>query len=171
MKDLKIYFLANCFKVNLLEATKMLKNPTNVPNVVQCSKLEPKPGKWYMCIHFNQTELTSDGIECQMTGTNLLPSDKKPIVHVEYFVSENAYKSVFKLIRKNQYNAALINYAEPTYLSISNRPKSETEIKKPKLFISKKRSMKSIMRDRLKIFKNSSNEEIMDDQSIIEPIK
>jgi len=124
-----------------------------------------------MCIHFNQTELISDGIEWQMTGTNLLPSDKKPIVHVEYFVSENAHQRIFKLIRKNQYNAALINYAEPSYLSISNLLKIETEIKKPKLFISKKRSMKSVMRDRLKIFKNSNNEEIMDDQSIIEPIK
>lgn len=170
-KDVKVYFLTNCFKVNLLEAKKMLRNPTNVSNVVQCSKLEPQPGKWYICINCNQTEFTSDGIEWQVTGTNVLPNDKNPIVHVEYFASENVHKSVFKLVEKNRYNAILINYVESSHLNITNSPKIETEIKKPKSFVSKKRSMKSIMKDRLKIFKNLSNEEIMDNQSTIELIK
>ena len=52
----------------------------------------------------------SDGIEWQATVTNLLPSDKKPIVQVEYFESENLYKSIFRLTGKHRYNAVLINY-------------------------------------------------------------
>jgi hypothetical protein len=75
-----------------LEAKKMLRNPTNVSNVIQCSKIEPQSGKWYICINCNQTELTLDGIEWQVTGTNVLPNDKNPIVHVEYFALENVQK-------------------------------------------------------------------------------
>jgi len=82
-----LYVLTNRLKVNLLEAIQMLKNPNKVSNTIECSKLEPLPGKWYICTEYNHTELMSDGIEWQATGTNLLPGDKKPIMQVEYFAS------------------------------------------------------------------------------------
>jgi len=90
-----LYLLTNRLKVNLQEAIQMIKNPNKVSNTVECSKLEPQPGKWYICTEYNNIKLMSDGIEWQATGTNLLPSDKKPILQVEYFASEIVYKSIF----------------------------------------------------------------------------
>jgi len=163
-----LYVLTNRSKVNLLEATKMLKNPNKVTNTVECPKLEPHPGKWYIYIEYNQTKLMSDGIEWQATGTNLLPNDKKPIMKVEYFASENVYKSVYKLTGKHQYNATLVNYVQSSDLNITDPPKNE--IQKPQ-FVSRKRSIKNIMKDRLKKFKNSINEGVLNDQSNIEQIR
>ncbi|KAL4084236.1 hypothetical protein QTP88_028061 [Uroleucon formosanum] len=106
-----IFTKLNEVNLSIQEAIKMLKNPNKVSNAVECSKLEPQPIKWYIFINYNQTKLMSDGIEWQATGTNLLPSDKKPIVQVEYFPSENLHKSIFKLTGKHRYNAILVNYA------------------------------------------------------------
>ncbi|KAL4119505.1 hypothetical protein QTP88_012312 [Uroleucon formosanum] len=161
-----LYVLTNHLKVNLLEAIKMLKNPNKVSSAVECLKLEPQPGKWYIFIEYNQTKLMSDGIEWQATGTNLLPSEKKPIVQVEYFASENLYKSIFKLTRKYGYNAILVNYA--SNLDVTDPP--EIEIQKPQ-FVSRKRSMRNIMKDRFKIFKKSINQEILNNQPNIGPIR
>lgn len=161
-----LYVLTNRLKVNLLEAIKMLKNPNKVSGAVECSKLEPQPGKWYIFIEYNQTKLMSDGIEWQATGTNLLPSVKKPIVQVEYFASENLYKSIFKLTGKYQYNAILVNYA--SNLDVTDPPK--IEIQKTQ-FVSRKRSIRNIMKDRFKIFKKSINEEIVNNQPNIRPIR
>ncbi|KAL4153278.1 hypothetical protein QTP88_001111 [Uroleucon formosanum] len=161
-----LYVLTNHLKVNLLEAIKMLKNPNKVSSAVECLKLEPQPGKWYIFIEYNQTKLMSDGIEWQATGTNLLPSEKKPIVQVEYFASENLYKSIFKLTRKYGYNAILVNYA--SNLDVTDPP--EIEIQKPQ-FVSRKRSMRNIMKDRFKIFKKSINQEIVNNQPNIGPIR
>ncbi|XP_022182082.1 uncharacterized protein LOC111041936 [Myzus persicae] len=147
-----LYVLTNRLKVNLLEAIKMLKNPYKVSNTAECSKIEPQP----------------DGIEWQATGTNLLSSDNKPIMRVEYFAPGNVYKSIFKLTGKHQYNATLINYAEYSNLHITDPPKNE--IKKSQ-FVSRKRSIKSIMKDRFELFKKPINEEIVNDQSNIEQIK
>jgi len=163
-----LYVLTDRLKVNLLEAIKMLKNPNKVSNTVECSKLEPQPGKWYISIEYNETKLMSDGIEWQATGTNLLPSDKKPIMQVEYFASENVYKSVFKLTGKHKYNATLINYAQSSNLNIADPPKNK--IQKPQ-FVSRKRSIKNIVKDRFKLFKKSINEEIVNGQSNIEQIR
>ena len=161
-----LYALNNRQKVNLLEAIKMLKNPKKVSNAIECSKLEPQPGKWYICLDYNQMKLMSDGIEWQATGMNLLPSDKKPIMQVDYFASENMCKSVFKLTGKYRYNATLVNYAQSSKLNNTDLPKNE--IQKPR-FNYKKRSMRSIMKDRFKIFKNSINE--INNQSNIEPLR
>jgi len=92
---------------------------------------------------------------------HLLPNDQNPMMQVEYLTSENLYKSVFKLTGKQQYNATLINYTDYPYLN--DPPKNE--IKTPQLFVSKKRSMKNIMKDRFKKLKNSTNKKIVDDQS------
>jgi len=163
-----LYVLTNRLKVNLLEAIKMLKNPNKVSNTVECSKLEPQPGKWYIFIEYNSTKLMSDGIEWQATGTNLLPNDKKPIVQVEYFASENVYKSIFKLTGKHRYNPTLVNYAQSSNLDITDPPKME--IQKPQ-FVFRKRSIRNVMKDRFKLFKKSINEEIVNNQPNIGPIR
>jgi len=162
-----LYILTKTLKVNLLEAIQMLKYPNKVSNTVECSKLEPQPGKWYICTEYNHTKLMSDGIKWQATGTNLLRSGTKLIMQVEYFASENLYKSVYKLTEKNLYNATLINYAQSSNSNITDPPK--TKIHKPR-FVSRKRSIKSIMKDRLKK-KKSTNEKIVNDQSNIEIIR
>jgi len=105
-----LYVLTNRLKANLLEAVKMLKNPNKVSksliNVQNLSHRQVISGIFVLNI-IN----VRYGIEWQTTGTNLLPSDKKPITQVEYFASETVYKSVFKLIGKHRYNVTLqINY-------------------------------------------------------------
>jgi len=140
-----ILLLSNRSALNLKEAIKLLKNPNlNSDDVVQCYNLEPKPGLWYMCA-YNQS--SDDSIEWQSTGTRSLPNEKNPTVLVEYFSSKKVNKSVYKLTKKNKYDAALVNYSDlkPT-------------VEKLKItHISKKKSIKNIMKSRFKQIKKDSN--------------
>ncbi|KAF0749327.1 Uncharacterized protein FWK35_00016736 [Aphis craccivora] len=80
---------------------------------------------------------------CVRTKTN----EKNPTVLVEYFSSEKVNKSVFKLTNKNEYDATLVNYSDvyPTFAELK------------RTHISKKKSIKNIMKGRLKLTKNDSN--------------
>ncbi|XP_016663611.1 uncharacterized protein LOC107884957 isoform X1 [Acyrthosiphon pisum] len=74
----------------------------------------------------------------------MLPNKKHPMLIAEYFSSENIYKSVFKLKKKNKYNASLVNYTNnPLQLDSPNG-----EIEKCKARAARKKSIKSIMKRR-----------------------
>ncbi|XP_060859259.1 uncharacterized protein LOC132936536 [Metopolophium dirhodum] len=140
-----IFLLSNRSALNLKEAIKLLKKPNlNNDDVVQCYNLEPKSGLWYMC-GYNQS--SADSIEWQSTGTRSLPNEKNPTVLVEYFSSEKVNKSVFRLTKKNEYDAALVNYSDvnPTF----------EKLKRTR--ISKKKSIKNIMKSRFRLIKKYSN--------------
>ncbi|CAI6372062.1 unnamed protein product [Macrosiphum euphorbiae] len=75
-----------------------------------------------------------------------MPNEKNPTVLVEYFSSEKENKSVFRLTKKNEYDATLINYSDvnPTFAKLK------------RTHISKKKSINNIMK-RLKLIKKDSN--------------
>jgi len=143
-----IFLLSNRSALNLKEAIKLLKKPNlNSDDLVQCYNLEPTPGLWYMCA-YNQS--SADSIEWQSTGTRSMPNEKNPTVLVEYFSSEKVNKSVFRLAKKNEYDATLVNYSDvnPTFAELK------------RTHISKKKSIKNIMklkRLKLKLIKKDSN--------------
>jgi len=140
-----IFLVSNRSALNLKEAIKLLKRPNlNSDDGVQCNNLEPKPGLWYIC-GYNQS--SGDSIEWKSTGTRLLPDEKNPTVLVEYFSSEKVNKSVYRLTKKNEYNTALVNYSDlnPTVEKIK------------RTHISKKKSIKNIMKNRFKLIKKDSN--------------
>jgi hypothetical protein len=141
-----IFLLSNRSALNLKEAIKLLKKPNlNSDDVVQCYNLEPKPGFWYMCAY---NQISADSIEWQSTGTRLLPNEKNPIVLVEYFSSsEKVNKSVFKLTKKNEYDATLVNYSDL----------NPTVEKLKRTHVSKKKSIKNIMKNRFKLIKKDCN--------------
>lgn len=140
-----IFLLSNRSAINLKEAIKLLKKPNlNSDDVVQCYNLEPKPGLWYMCA-YNRS--SADSIEWQSTGTRSLPNEKNSTVMVEYFSSEEVNKSVYRLTKKNKYDAALVNYSDL----------NPTVEKSKRTHISKKKSIKNIMKSRFKLIKKDKN--------------
>jgi len=76
-----------------------------------------------------------------------MPNEKNPTVLVEYFSSKKVNKSVFRLTKKNEYDATLVNYSfvNPTFAELK------------RTHISKKKSIKNIMKGRLKLIKKDSN--------------
>lgn len=140
-----IFLLSNRSDINLKEAIKLLKKPNfNSDDVVQCYNLEPNPGLWYMCA-YNQS--SADSIEWQSTGTRSLPNEKNPTVLAEYFSSEKVNKSVYRLLEKNEYDAALVNYSDL----------NPTVEKLKRTHVSQKKSIKNIMKSRFKLIKKDSN--------------
>jgi len=108
-KNVKIYFLPNRFRINLKEAIQILKKPF-LTESIECTQLEPQPGKWYIYIEYDESKKIIDRIEWEATGTTLLPNEKNPMVIAKYFSSKNMLKSVFKLIKNNKYDTSLVNY-------------------------------------------------------------
>lgn len=143
LTNVKIYCLPNRLHINLKEAIKILNKPF-VTESIECTQLKPQSGEWYIYIEYNEPNKITDGFEWVTTGTTMLPNKKNPMLLAEYFSSENIYKSVFKLIKNNKYNASLVNYTNnPLQLDSLNG-----EIKKCKSRVSKKMSIKSIMKRR-----------------------
>lgn len=155
LMNAKIYFLPNRLHINLKEAIQILNKPLATERI-ECSQLELKSGKWYIFIEYNEPNKISDGIEWKETGTTLLPNEKNPMVIAKYFSSEKLYKSVFKLrkkIEKNKYEASLVNYT-------SNLPPLDVGndiIQKIRSRVSKKKSIKNIMKERFAKMKNKEN--------------
>jgi len=79
--------------------------------------------------------------------TRLLPNEKNPTVLVEYFSSKKLNKSVYKLTKKNEYDTTLVNYSDLNH----------TVEKLKRTHISKKKSIKNIMKSRFKLIKKDSN--------------
>ncbi|XP_050064820.1 uncharacterized protein LOC126553744 [Aphis gossypii] len=132
----KIYFLPNRLHVNLKEAIKILKKPF-ITESIECTQLEPQ----------------SDGIKWEATGTTLLPNKENPMLIAKYFSSKNIYKSVFKLIKNNKYDASLVNYTND--ISLLDLPKDK--IQKAKSLVSRKMSIKSIMKRRFEKMNEKKN--------------
>lgn len=144
LKIVKIYFLPNRLHINLEEAIQILNKPFITESIECCTQPKPQSGEWYIYIDYNEPNKITDGIEWVATGTTMLPNKKNPMLIAQYFSSENIYKSVFKLIKNNKYNALLVNYTNnPLQL---DSPTSE--IDKCKSRVSKKKSIKSIMKRR-----------------------
>lgn len=160
LKIVKIYFLPNRLHINLKEAIQILNKPFITESIECCTQPKPQSGEWYIYIEYNEPNKITDGIEWVATGTTLLPNKKNSMLVAEYFSSENIYKSVFKLIKNNKYNASLVNYTNnPLQL---NTPMGEIE--KCKSRVSKKMSIRSIMKRRFgkrnkkeTVTKNSEN--------------
>ena len=145
LKIVKIYFLPNRLHINLKEAIQILNKPYITESIECCTQIKPQSGEWYIYIEYNnELNKISDGIEWVATGTTMLPNKKHPMLIAEYFSSENIYKSVFKLKKKNKYNASLVNYTNnPLQLDSPNG-----EIEKCKAHVARKKSIKSIMKRR-----------------------
>lgn len=145
LKIVKIYFLPNRLRINLKEAIQILNKPFITESIECCTQLKPQSGEWYIYIEYNnELNKISDGIEWVATGTSMLPNKKNPMLLAEYFSSEHIYKTVFKLKKSNKYNASLVNYTnDPLQVESPN-----SEIEKCKTHVSKKKSIKSIMKRR-----------------------
>lgn len=66
------------------------------------------------------------------------------MVIAKYFSSKNMSKSVFKLIKNNKYDASLVNYTN----ELLPMNFQYDEIGKVKTHVSKKKSVKTIMKER-----------------------
>jgi len=148
LTNVKIYFLPNRVHINLKEAIEILKKPF-ITESIQCTQSEPQPGKWYIYIEYDESNKITDGIEWEETGTTLLPNKKNPMVIAKYFSSKNMFKSVFKLIKNNKYDASLVNYTN----ELLPMNFQYNKIGKVKTHVSKKKSIKTIMKERIEKMK------------------